>query len=765
VVNGQKLKSVKSLLNNKKFHEALAAVSECIENGNHSNEAYILKAKALEGLGRIGEAAGFFWRKINWNNPSNEDFEMVRLTEKAYMANNWKLISYRLNYMNNIMSQSLKSSVNIEVESKIVENLKMLEADPADYQVFLDLSWLYFAQCDLAKSAFYLMAYRYFCPNPLKTDELESGICLSYFPNISDIYMYLSNENKDLNTFAFVIERPQDVYSYTKMAQTLSLMNKEVIIISPPITFEVGNEGYDIEYFLNLSFENMEMIDNIKYYVPVVITRNGAAVESTTLPLLNEIAIRTNNHLPVFAERSTLDNLYSTQVSRKEIHYVFNGFRYKNAPTCTCFAYIRGYEKYISKLYKVNVINQLTAESKYAFSIVLPVRNNAGTLPYTLKTCMEQSFNDYEIVISDNSDDGNDYIYNLVKELDCDKIKYYRTPRRLPISKSFEYAYLKARGEFLVPIGADDAVLYNGLLTIDKVLKSYPEEDILLWDRLHYVWPNFIFKHQSDQFVIPRPYVPYSINVRKINSEEMLKQVLQFKLSVYSIPLLYINSGMKRSYLLKLLDKTGAIIDGISQDLYTGIANLAINKEFLYLQYPITIAALSSNSSGAISLAGNPDLEVQQQRDNEFLNTNIGNHVDRNLEAVVPVSDGDVANMIVSVLRLIDMQCIDIEVLNYFDWKQILVKITQQLRIDDMDLEPALLRLADAANSISSELYSWFIEQINSGKLSFGVYNPNSPKSYHKGFDANGSLNLDASEFGITNVYEASVFFRKLCNL
>ncbi len=757
------LEQANQLLFEKNFNEALEVISKYLDEGNNSNEAYIIKAKAFEGLGRIGEAHYFFLTKINWNNPSENDLEMIKLTENAAKANGWKLLSHKLNYMYNIISQCAMSDTNKEDEFKIKENLQMLEENPNDYEIFLNLAWLCFSQNNIVKSAFYVMAYRYFCPDPLKMDELETGVLLSYFANISDIYIYLSKESND--AFAFVIEREEDAYEYKKMAKVLSLMNKKVILILPPITFDVGDNEYEIEYFLNMSYENMEIKGNIKYCTPLLITIHGIDVERTTLPLLDKIAKSTNKHLPVFAERSTLDNLKSKYVSRKEIHYMFNGFDYKNANSCTCFAYICGYEQYISKIYKFNVISQFAAESECSISIVLPVRNNVNTLPHTLKTCMEQSFSDYEIVISDNSDDGNNSVYDLINELAFDKIKYYRTPQKLPLTKSFEYAYLKARGDFLVPIGADDAVLYHGLSTINKVLKRYPDEDIFLWDRLHYVWPDFIVKYQRNQFVIPRPYIPNTLIVKKMNSEQVLKAILQFKQSIYGIPLLYINSGMKRSYLLKMLHKTGAIIDGISQDVYAGIVNLAINNEIMQLQYPITIAGLSSNSIGALSSSGLTDSEVQLKRDNEYLSTNSGNCMDRNLESIIPRTYGDISNVITVILRLIDMQCIKSEMLNHFDWKRTFWKIAEQLPIDDVDLEPILLRLLDAANKISPELYNWFAGEIKANRLLFLKNDPDSKKTYYKGFSQNQSLTIDASTFGISNVYEASKFASKLLNL
>ena len=264
--NNKILERTQKFLANSNFSKALDTVSKYLDDGNHVNEAYILKAKALEGLGRIGEAHGFFGGRINWKNPSKNDLEMVKLTEKAAKANSWILAFHRLNYMYKIMSQSPKSDTNKEDESKISANLQMLEDPATVYEIFLTLAWSYFAQNDIVKSSFYVMAYRFFCPNPMKSEKLDIANSLSYFANTSDINRYLSKENKD--TFAFVIERVDDAYEYDKMAQILSLMNKKVILISPPIAIDVGDNEYEIEYFLNLSYENMEIVGNIRYCTP-----------------------------------------------------------------------------------------------------------------------------------------------------------------------------------------------------------------------------------------------------------------------------------------------------------------------------------------------------------------------------------------------------------------------------------------------------------------------------------------------------------------
>lgn len=758
------LKDAQKLLAQNAFQDVLNTVSEYIESGNHAAEAYILKGKALEGLGRINEADTLFNNKIEWKYPSANDFEMIRLIMKSLVANN-RCSEYEIyRFLYGVMMNGAGDEAWQENENKIALKLKELEEGPAKHTSYHDLAMLYLCRNEFSKAGFFLAAYVHFSTDNVKLNELPLFNALSIHPNFFDMFMYLSGQ-KHQDTFAFVVEREEDFYCYNIMAKTLAQMNKNVFLLAPAVTVMVKSIEESLESFLQLTWKNMEKTGNVSYVPSFLITENDRETENTILYTLYELAKNTNNHLPFFAEKATMDGLLSRRVKRHEIHYVFSGFDYKNAPSCTSFGYISGYEHYARSIFGIQIIENLNANSKYSFSIVLPVRNNIHTLGHTIRTCIEQDFKDYEIVISDNSDDGNNSVHDLVTQLGNDKISYFKTPRKLPVAKNFEYAYLKARGHFLVPIGADDGLLYNGLSTIHKILEKYPEEDIILWDRLHYVWPNFSYKPQSDQFVIPRPYISDNYPVKKVDSMDLLKRILLFPQSIYEAPLLYINSGMKRTYLLKLLEKTGTLLDGMSQDVYTGIANLAINKEILHIQYPVTIAALSSNSIGGSSLEGIKTTQDRQKFFQELNETNTGYSIQRNLEHLIPASHGDMANIFRSILRLIDMQCLDLEVLDYFDWRKAYKSIAEQLQENDMNFDSVLSRMLSASKNISEDLHEWFLEQIMDRKLRFMVINQDVPKSYHKGFSINSGLHMDASEFGIHNVYDAAQFARKLLNL
>src|SRR5262245_51577835 len=103
------------------------------------------------------------------------------------------------------------------------------------------------------------------------------------------------------------------------------------------------------------------------------------------------------------------------------------------------------------------------------FSIVIPTRNRENTLRHTLRTCLAQDFADFEIVVSDN--DSPPAVREVVASFADSRIKYFRTPRLLAMSDSWEFALEHAAGEFVTVIGSDDGLLLHALTEIDRILR------------------------------------------------------------------------------------------------------------------------------------------------------------------------------------------------------------------------------------------------------------------------------------------------------
>ena len=61
------------------------------------------------------------------------------------------------------------------------------------------------------------------------------------------------------------------------------------------------------------------------------------------------------------------------------------------------------------------------------FSIIIPTKNRAKYLHYTLLSLVEQNFDDFEIIVSDNF--SNDNTKEITDKFNNPKIKYFKTKR------------------------------------------------------------------------------------------------------------------------------------------------------------------------------------------------------------------------------------------------------------------------------------------------------------------------------------------------
>src|SRR5438874_2101121 len=119
------------------------------------------------------------------------------------------------------------------------------------------------------------------------------------------------------------------------------------------------------------------------------------------------------------------------------------------------------------------------------FSVVVPTRERAATLRVALRTCLEQDFDDYEIVVCDNF--GSPATRQVVEECRSSRIRYVRSPRLLSMSSNCELAVSEARGEYVLLLGDDDGLLSHGLRELDRLI-GREQPPAVRWAAAFYTW-------------------------------------------------------------------------------------------------------------------------------------------------------------------------------------------------------------------------------------------------------------------------------------
>lgn len=563
------------------------------------------------------------------------------------------------------------------------------------------------------------------------------------------------------HTFAVVIDSENDIVRAYILSRIIQELGHQVKLFTEALPCAVDHE-VDIGETVAISLENAEDMDGIHIIHPVRLQYEEQ--EENNLPhIISHLSSKmTDDILMILAPSHSLDDIVEHPALVK--HSVrlgsivtFLEYGYYS------FGYAGDYLLHLNDLYKMDVRKEVEKKPTCRFSIILPVRNSVNTLKHTLQTCLNQRYDDYEIVVSDNSTEGHYEIEDLIKEINNPKIKYYKTPRSLGLNKSFEFAFLKAKGEFLFSLGSDDAIFPWGLEMLSETLNNFPDENIICWERALYIWPNFHLKCQLGQFIIPRSYRKNQVSVKQRSSKECLKQLLEMPSIIYGEPLFYINSGFRREYLKTLLKETGKLWVGHAQDVYMGIANLCINKEIMHIAYPITMAGLSGGSTGSSATK-------LSEKNKGLYHIDLDNcmkYIENRRERMMGLTGTEACFTLIELLRLSVSGILPLE-------------IEEELTAENVHIMPLLTETKTHDYCDHNVQFSRYISRIfdkeRQEELRQSYYDKlmepqyiqetsNSNLIYQQGFDEFGGLTLDSRKFDIQNIEEAVMLFENITNL
>jgi len=109
------------------------------------------------------------------------------------------------------------------------------------------------------------------------------------------------------------------------------------------------------------------------------------------------------------------------------------------------------------------------------FSIVIPVYNKGNFVGETLKSVLEQTFTDFEIIlINDGSTDNSEAVIQTFQD---DRIRYFSRTNE-GVAKARNFGMEKAKSDFICFLDADDFWYPNFLATMHSYTQKLPEQKV-----------------------------------------------------------------------------------------------------------------------------------------------------------------------------------------------------------------------------------------------------------------------------------------------
>jgi len=239
-------------------------------------------------------------------------------------------------------------------------------------------------------------------------------------------------------------------------------------------------------------------------------------------------------------------------------------------------------------------------------SIIIPTRERAAYLRHALASCLAVPIPDAEILVLDNA--SEDDTGAVVSALRDPRIRYLRNDRRLSMRDNFEKAIDASRGEILLTIGDDDAVLPRALPEALEMLQD-PVIQAVACERAHYYWPDYA-SGLGGMALVPR-----GRGHRVLDSRAMLRGVLE-DANYYRLPCVY-HGIVRRSLIERVQREQGRLFLSSQVDMYSAIALSMQGVSYALCAFPFIVNGSSSRSNGAAHFGGGAarEKELWKQED------------------------------------------------------------------------------------------------------------------------------------------------------
>ena len=237
---------------------------------------------------------------------------------------------------------------------------------------------------------------------------------------------------------------------------------------------------------------------------------------------------------------------------------------------------------------------RLMADTPF-FSVLIPTRNRAQLLKFALQTALEQDFENYEVVVSDNhSSDNTRQVYDQLanSQKNC---RYVNPGRDLSMCEHWEYILQQARGDYILYLCDDDALAPNSLNILHRLISQHPLE-VLVWQRAYYHHPDVPERHKRGEL----RYELGSGEVTRNSTRQMVADFYRFDSDVHAHLPKMLNCAVSRDLITRCYQRSDKFFLPPFPDYSAACHLLAQSQSCHMLDLPIYICGVSSVSNAGI---------------------------------------------------------------------------------------------------------------------------------------------------------------------
>lgn len=233
------------------------------------------------------------------------------------------------------------------------------------------------------------------------------------------------------------------------------------------------------------------------------------------------------------------------------------------------------------------------------FSVVIPTRNRANRLSLAVRSVLNQTFGDFEVIVSDNF--SADETPQIGRGFEDGRVKYFRSEKPLSIGESFEFAASHARGEYISFLSDDDAQAKIFLETCRRLIEREKAQIVTCPLTPYYAIDTYNYGRdiKKESLVV----LPYSRKVTVLDRRESVNALFSsIRLTAGSkreisvrFPQL-VNSVYHGSIVEKVKRRVPKLFPVLGSDIYTTTLFFNVIERFCFVDEPLCLYSVWEGS-------------------------------------------------------------------------------------------------------------------------------------------------------------------------
>lgn len=243
------------------------------------------------------------------------------------------------------------------------------------------------------------------------------------------------------------------------------------------------------------------------------------------------------------------------------------------------------------------------------FSVLMPTYNRAHLLPLAIKSVLQQSFKDFEIVISNGG--STDNTREVVAGFNDSRIRYIESKERLNIGDNYQNALNHANGEYITFLSDDDAFVSVMLERVKRVIEEQKAE-VVAFQFCNYYHDLFV---EADESSIPANTLAVQRSTGKV-TKFTTGQAIEFIFKVHGLNNTVIDDKFIIPYLAnavyhhtvfsRIRDVREKIFDRTPADMYLAGAVFFAIEYYYCLDEPLHVwSSWAENATSSPQKKGN----------------------------------------------------------------------------------------------------------------------------------------------------------------